>query len=194
MFGYIICVSFCFIMKLMNRKELKNITLIFLTLFAGLRFNVGADYLSYGYIFNTIKSNQTVKMEPLYWLINKISLNYLVLCILVAFLSLYFLFKFINYLDKENFYFILFGYVSIYYLQWNMSTIRQGLAISIFLYSTIFLFEKKYKKYLFFILIGGLFHKTLFLAFLIYPIFKLKIKDRYLIIGFLALFIFKALL
>ena len=191
MLAYIICISFCFVMKLINKKELKNITLIFLTLFAGLRFNVGADYLSYGYIFNAIKSKQTVKMEPLYWLINKVSLNYLILCILVAFLSIYFLFKFINYLDKENFYFILFGYVSIYYLQWNMSTLRQGVAITIFLYSTIFLFEKKYKKYLFFILIGGLFHKTLFLAFLIYPIFKFKIKDRYLIIVFFALFIFR---
>ena len=72
-----------------------------------------------------------------------------------------------------------------------MSTVRQGLAISIFLYSTIFLFEKKYKKYLFFILVGGLFHKTLFLAFLIYPIFKLKIKDRFLIISFFCLFIFR---
>ena len=191
MFGYIICVSFCFIMKLMNRKELKNITLIFLTLFAGLRFNVGADYLSYGYIFNTIKSNQNIRIEPLYWLINKILPNYILVCSFVAFLSLYFIFKFINYLDEKNFYFILFGYVSIYYLQWNMSTVRQGLAISIFLYSTIFLFEKKYKKYLFFILVGGLFHKTLFLAFLIYPIFKLKIKDRFLIISFFCLFIFR---
>ncbi|PGH20186.1 hypothetical protein RN96_11465 [Fusobacterium polymorphum] len=191
MFGYIICVSFCFIMKLMNRKELKNITLIFLTLFTGLRFNVGADYLSYGYIFNTIKSNQNIRIEPLYWLINKILPNYILVCSFVAFLSLYFIFKFINYLDEKNFYFILFGYVSIYYLQWNMSTVRQGLAISIFLYSTIFLFEKKYKKYLFFILVGGLFHKTLFLAFLIYPIFKLKIKDRFLIISFFCLFIFR---
>ena len=91
MLAYIICISFCFVMKLINKKELKNITLIFLTLFAGLRFNVGADYLSYGYIFNAIKSKQTVKMEPLYWLINKVSLNYLILCILVAFLSIYFL-------------------------------------------------------------------------------------------------------
>lgn len=191
MLGYIICISFCFIMKIINKKKLKNITLIFLTLFAGLRFNVGADYLSYEYIFKTIKSNQSIKIEPLYWLINKILPNYILVCSFVAFLSLYFIFKFINYLDEKNFYFILFGYVSIYYLQWNMSTVRQGLAISIFLYSTIYLFEKKYKKYLFLILIGGLFHKSLFLALLIYPIFKLKIKDKYLIISFFCLFIFR---
>ena len=191
MSGYIICISFCFIMKLINKKELKNVALIFLTLFAGLRFNVGADYLSYEYLFNMIKSNQQTRMEPLYWFLNKISPNYVVLCIIITFLSLYLIFKFINYLDKKNFYFILFGYVSIYYLQWNMSTVRQGLAISVFLYSTIFLFEKRYEKYLFFVLLGGLFHKSLFLAIFLYPIFKYKIKDKYLIIIFFILFIFK---
>lgn len=72
MSGYIICISFCFIMKLINKKELKNVTLIFLTLFAGLRFNVGADYLSYEYLFNMIKSNQQTRMELLYWFLNKI--------------------------------------------------------------------------------------------------------------------------
>lgn len=117
MSGYIICISFCFIMKLINKKELKNVTLIFLTLFAGLRFNVGADYLSYEYLFNMIKSNQQTRMELLYWFLNKISPNYVVLCIITTFLSLYLIFKFINYLDKNNFYFILFGYFSIYYLQ-----------------------------------------------------------------------------
>ncbi|WP_338981970.1 EpsG family protein [Fusobacterium nucleatum] len=178
-------------MKLINKKELKNVTLIFLTLFAGLRFNVGADYLSYEYLFNMIKSNQQTRMELLYWFLNKISPNYVVLCIITTFLSLYLIFKFINYLDKNNFYFILFGYFSIYYLQWNLSTIRQGLAISVFLYSTIFLFEKKYEKYLFFVLLGGLFHKSLFLAIFLYPIFKYKIKDKYLIMIFLILFVFK---
>ncbi|RRD27112.1 EpsG family protein [Fusobacterium canifelinum] len=191
MLVYTISIYICFFLKILNKKKLKNITLVFLTLLAGLRYNVGADYLSYRLIFNRIKLGEKIRTEPLYWLLNKISFNYTFLLTLVAFLSLYLVFKFINYLDKQNFYFILFGYFSIYYLQWNLSTIRQGIAISFFLYSSIFLFEKKYKKYLFIILIGCFFHKSLVLAFLLYPILKWDIKEKYLLFMFIFFKLFE---
>lgn len=68
--------------------------------------------------------------------------------------------------------------------------IRFSIALAIVVYAYRFLLERRFWIYLFYILIAVTFHKTAFLMLLIYPITKLRISNKGLVIIFASLIIF----
>lgn len=93
----------------------------------------------------------------------------------IAGISLYNLYKFINFFSVSFFYSL-----SFYYCRWlflkEFTQIRSGLACSFLYLALIELYKKNEKKYYFWILIGGMFHKAIFFC-LVFPIF-LKVMNR----------------
>ena len=77
---------------------------------------------------------------------------------------------------------VVFGYMLFFYW-YGFSLMRQSLAMSICMYSLVYLYDKKYICFLILILIGYLFHNSsVFMLFLPFVIFTAKIKHRLLIV------------
>lgn len=173
---------------------------IFLVIIAGLRYDFGADYQSYVEIYKAISIGYVTlyrRLEEGYILINKLfifyNLHFNVMIAVISAFNLYLIYNSILLLNKgsKNFYLSIFTYLSIYSLFfYHLSMIRQSIAISIFLYSTRFILERKYIKYIFTILVACLFHKSSFILFMFYFFKKLKIKYKFCWIFYFLLIIF----
>lgn len=79
---------------------------------------------------------------------------------------------------------VVLGYMLFFYW-YGFSLMRQSLAMSICMYSLVFLYEKQYIKYLLFVFIGYSFHNSsIFILFLPFVILVSKMKHRLLIVTF----------
>lgn len=79
---------------------------------------------------------------------------------------------------------VVLGYMLFFYW-YGFSLMRQSLAMSICMYSLVFLYEKQYIKYLLFVIIGYSFHNSsIFILFLPFVILVSKMKHRLLIVTF----------
>ncbi|EHV2824638.1 EpsG family protein, partial [Vibrio parahaemolyticus] len=124
-----------------------------LVIFSGLRFNVGWDFDNYKMIFEergNLQSIYEMKMEPGYLLLNtlskEISDNYTLLFFIVALLSISLKLIFIR---KYSPYFALslLYYFALYFLAKEMGQIRQALAVSLLLISTIYIIKEQWTKF-----------------------------------------------
>ncbi|AVQ17671.1 EpsG family protein [Fusobacterium mortiferum] len=171
-------------------KFLKIFTIILLVILIGFRGNIARDDQMYidllkqfQYSFDFIKDS---RFEILYLFLNGMikvfTDNYSVLFSIVAGISLYNLYKFIDFFSVSFFYSL-----SFYYCRWiflkEFTQIRSALACSFLYLALIELYKKNENKYYFWILIGGMFHKAIFFCFT-FPIFlklinrSLKIKEK----------------
>ena len=74
---YIFIGIFIFLTGILKRKKITILLLILLlSIISSVRYNVGGDYISYKWIFNTIQSGEVVDIEKGYYIVNKIILNY----------------------------------------------------------------------------------------------------------------------
>lgn len=168
---YIFIGIFIFLTGILKRKKITILLLILLlSIISSVRYNVGGDYISYKWIFNTIQSGEVVDIEKGYYILNKIIPNYSLLLFIVTFFSLFLIFFALREIFQGFEIFLFSMYVYFYYLQWNLGTIRQGISIAIFILSITFLQRKKYIKYCFIILSACLFHKT---SIILLPLFLL---------------------
>lgn len=168
---------------------------IFISLFlvSALRVNVGNDYMRYVEFMHRANIGAYVATEWgfnfLTWLIYTVSgfENYLAVFAVFAFFTILFFLAAIRH-DSEDFTmsFILFMLLG-YYFQ-SISTVRQYLALAMALYSLrfillpeplsavsgsrirSFLTSKDWPRFLLFVLVGGLFHKSMFLVLILYPL------------------------
>lgn len=154
-----------------------------MSLIAGLRYEVGADYGSYDNIFGQIASGNASKVgaEVGYKMLNVLVAwlggNYNTLNIVVAFLTFGFLAWAVSRSSKDIFYSI-YLYIALFFFYFAMNQTRQQLAIAIGIFALTFLEKDDIKWFVFWIVIAALFHTSI-LVFLVLIVLKnIKIGKR----------------
>lgn len=167
--------------KRVDKNSLKNRfiwTLLIIAptvILAGIRFDVGIDYLSYESDFYQNKFEIGFKYyikEPLNFLLNvivyQICPNAVAMFFVYAFITMFVFFKAIDYYrDRMSLTLALFIFYMTYYLV-SYNVIRQMIAVVIILYATRYIFEKKFWEYLLCVVVAGMMHKSAYLMIVLY--------------------------
>ena len=163
---------------LYEKSESRNAQIVFYSVaflipffFLAIRYNIGQDYPSYIDYFNRIANGSIVLKEPGYVLINyiiaELELDVQWLFIIFGFLTMLFTYKA---LPKDGFALSLFLMITIFYL-YSYSALRQSLVMAIMFYASKYISEKRFWMYLFWAVVGMMFHiMTALLLLIIYPI------------------------
>ena len=199
MFFWIVLFVLFFILFLINlklsentRKILFYIFLLLITCLGIFRNNIGADYFAYQKIYFLMDwdSTKIFSIEPTFSilciLLKKYSFSSQALFAIYAILINLFIMLGIKYYFPKN-YLALNSFLlcwCLYFIGWynSLTVIRQYLAVAIFFWSTKFLFEDKFIKYLISILCATLVHYSSIILILLYPLRKFKIEVKYFII------------
>ncbi|RYX87941.1 EpsG family protein [bacterium] len=154
-----------------SSKLIEFFLFFFIALFAGLRNHVGTDYNAYEEIFKDISryGDTSYSVEPGFHFLNSIVtyLNggFIWLNIISAFISSFFMFKAINFFvenqEEKWLSYIVFISIGVFFVYF-FSGIRQGISISIFLFSIKYIINRRLLYYIGFIFIGSLFHSSIF--------------------------------
>ncbi len=163
------------------------------------RYGIGVDYHTYVSNYNYFSNQFSFKsifcsyQEPfsviLYFLAKIIfsnSIGFFLLSILITIVFTFLGIK--NYKERISMPLALFIYYMFYY-QISYNAVRQCIAVAIVFFAYKYVIERKPIKYIIFITIAGLFHKTAFLCLLFYFLGskeenkRSKIIDRVLFIG-----------
>lgn len=153
------------------------------TLISALRFGIGYDYYSYRDIYESVKVQSVSHIMKTHW---KECLFYL-FCKFCSVLSLsYPIFLgtaslwihsvamwFIHRFSKIP-WFSVYLYITLQFFAHNMNLLRQSIAVSFFMLAYPYLFKRQPGHYLLFMIIGGLFHNSLFLIIPLYFLLPLR--------------------
>ncbi|MGB5116735.1 MAG: EpsG family protein [Providencia rettgeri] len=146
-------------------------------IFIGGRFNVGADFTEYDYIYNNVeKINFDFAFEFFFQLFRGIGFSYGLASFSFFLITLILLSISINsykYKTITLFFFILYFIIPI------TSTIRQGLSLPFYLLAINHLFS--FKKYMFFSITGALFHISNLIMVPFYFLKNLKLNKKKII-------------
>ena len=192
---YIIVIMSIFLTLFISRKikdNYKNISskiiivfaFIYMFLFAGLRFNVGTDYLSYVELFDDIISSPLVfnfRLEPVFIIISKVisvfTNNPLWLFVITSFIITIFIFKAsiksTTYYELSIFLFIAFGFYTS-----SFNIVRQWMAASILLYAYVYLNRNNNKKFFIYSLLAFCCHYSSIIIFPAYLFIKKTRSDK----------------
>lgn len=173
-------------------KYIQVIPFIILFLFAALRKGYGNDYASYAEKFAYIHAGGTSPFEHeyLFTFLNASLPNFFSLIALTSLLFVAGIYIFLRCnLEKEQIWMgVLIFVINPYLYLINLSSLRQCLAMLLFLLAARFAYQRKVILYVLCILIGALFHKS---AILLLPIYFFatpkKISWRWLVVISLAL-------
>ncbi len=170
----------------MTRQQMVNIAaglLIFTALFmvSALRLNVGNDYSNYVEFMHLVYSRAYVPTEIGFNALSYVVYylcgfeNYILVFALFAFATIYFFMK-AMYQQSEwfNFSFLMFMLLGLYFQ--SLSTVRYYLALGMALYSIKFVIKRDWPRFVLVIIIGALFHKSLLVVLLLYPLASIKWK------------------
>lgn len=157
---------------------------------AAFRYGVGTDFFSYQTIFESIyNTNQNFYNVDIgfYWLnllVAQFTENSQAMFALCAALYVFFSYKFMQ-LQPANFYwsvllFVLGGYYFIF-----MNTMKQYMAIAIVSYALKYVKEEKILQFIFFVMLGSLFHLSVAIIVIVYPFRKTFVKLRTQILAIL---------
>lgn len=156
----------------------EKIGLLFLSIFSGLRTNVGTDFQAYIQIYyEGIKEKGIFGIgfdEYGFLFLTKISVilgSYRWMFLLSSILILFFMFYGIKKINKKN-YILIFSFFLFLYYPMSFNTVRQGIAQSILIYGLYYLFEKKLIKFLLTMLLAMSFHKFSMVILPIYFIYN----------------------
>jgi len=143
--------------------------LIIFVLIAGLRNNVGADWVSYLNFYQDLE--EAARLEVGYELINNffsnLSAPYTIFLLFANFMALSFMFYFI----KNNTKLMLLAALLLFcdlYLYYNLSGIRQAIAISITCYSITYVISRQFYKFILAVLLASSFHASALVFILVY--------------------------
>lgn len=178
-------------------KSMYFISFLIVVVFAAIRKNVSADYSNYiGNFINIGINGQSARIEPGYWLLNRIIGIFTHNLNLIIIITSVITFSFIFYTIKE---YSVAPAVSVFFLfvlrdyEMLICLIRQGIALAIVAYSFKFLIEGKLFKYFILILIATSFHYSALIFFLLYRVINKKLGNSDVSIYiFLGIFIFLA--
>jgi hypothetical protein len=160
--------------------------LISFILLAGLRYHIGIDSLRYEQWFNNdlptinhFSFNSYYGYEPLFVLLSSLIKTlfggWIFAQIIFAFIINVIIFRYIKKYTRYIFTAVLIYFIS-WFFDYNCETIRQSLAVAVFLMSIRFLEHKKYVKYYIFAIIAFLFHYSSIVVFIIPLILKFRIN------------------
>lgn len=165
--------------------------ILFFTIIAAIRWNVGPDSMSYAIKFSHGIPYANDGREILWtFIVNSIKnsgLHWSYGLGLIAFLQLYFILKSIQHCKYIAIMlpFVLFG--GRYWLD-MMGAIRQMLVTCLFIWASRYIYEKKIWKYAIFILISSLIHKSSLLLIIFYFIpQKLQIENKRILLSIILI-------
>lgn len=153
-----------------NEQKYLLIAISLFVLLIGCRYNVGQDYMLYMQTFLDSKNdvnefwvrNYAGTFELAFSIFirfcNSLGLPYYFLFIFIAFIQIYFLFKY----SKQSgavFPFIIFFYITCYF-QDSMNVMRQFCAFMVILNSIVFIKEKCFYKFLLCMMVAFCFHRS----------------------------------
>lgn len=168
-----------------QNKTIKIIPFVAMALIGGFRYNVGRDYDNYVNAFSYIVSGISFKAEILYrylvFFVYKIGGTQQLVFLVVEIITCFLYFKFI-YDNAIDFYLSSLIYLCIgpYYFS-SYNTIREALAVAIFLNALKYLKEKKNTyKFILCLCIGFFVHKSILIGF-VFVIIKNKFKKNYIL-------------
>lgn len=142
-----------------NKRVLIVSSVVFISLFYGLRIGIGNDYAQYENIYNQINISDYTAIEPTFILLSKLFYNvndgFNVVVAIYTFLT--FLFCYIG-LKKYNIYnyipVLLFSTGFVFFVD---NQIRQGLATAFFIYYSRYITSKEFGKYVLCVAISTVF-------------------------------------
>ncbi|WP_272580776.1 EpsG family protein [Providencia sp. PROV266] len=156
------------------------ISFIFVLVFSSLRGNVGQDIPNYKDIYDNIFMNKDILEIGFYYFtyaIKFLDLDFNWFLFFSALLSLsFYYYGLIKFLNTG---FVILAFMLIFcdtYMYFNMSGIRQGIALSMILLSAYYAYKKSTLKFIILIFSAVLFHKSAIVGLLIYPIINVNVK------------------
>ena len=177
------------------------ITLVIFILFAGLRYRLGADSISYENEFNAyypklqdlkIQDFLTVRYQPLWVLLNSFCKTFGTWILLQLMCSLIINTTFFYFISKSTSY--IFTGVLFYYLfefcYFNMDILRESIAIGFFLIAITKYSNHKYLQFLIFCFFSIMWHLYAIFLIVFYLFFLLKINLKLKITFVLILIVF----
>lgn len=149
-----------------------------------LRYGVGADYFSYMYIYEKMNINDISKSLALFpnteitykWLnliAKSIGINYywfMTIGSLFIFTVIYYVIQKKSEIPELS----LLLYYSMFFLVWNLSAFRQGIALAIFTFFILFKDELSIFMKIFLMIIAAIFHLSVLVPAVVYLISKLN--------------------
>jgi hypothetical protein len=167
------------------------IALLIPTMLAGVRdISVGTDIILYGYpIFQDARISPSADAMPSIWdgwisksffMLNfyasQISDDYNVFLFLLMLIEISFVFfALYSWRDKIPLWISMFSFY-IFFFNEFLCFLRQGLGMSIAFFGINYMFKRKFLKFLFWILIGMLFHNSVLLILAFYPLYWYSVK------------------
>lgn len=163
------------------------VTILFFILvyFSAFRDGLGQDYASYMLIFES-HSNRDVVSNILSVIVSNTILSSVFAFLVYSIVTQYFFLK--TMLRYKEFFIIFMAYVSGLYSM-GFNEVRQTAAVAIFVYSIEYIETKRIYKFLFFIFLASLFHKSALILFPIYFIGYVRKKYIFCLMFFVILFI-----
>lgn len=162
-------------------------TFITMTLFIGLRdASVGTDTGSYTQIYDSVLSLDSGdklqwNKEPGFYLISRIGRyigsNYAILLCLIAGITYTSVLCVLRKLSQSML-ISLFIYITLCYSTFCANAARQGIAVGIYMLSFPYLLKKDFKRYVLWVLVAAMFHKTAIITIPMYFLFRMKFSIR----------------
>lgn len=171
---------------------------IIIFLFAGLRFEVGTDYLGYKEIFDRVYFGESVNVEYGYILISKFyqsfSNNYILFIVLLFLLA--FSLKLIAFIKITPFVsYSLLIYFTTILISSDINQLRMGLSFSVIFFSIYYIIIEKKWFFYFSVFLAGSIHYSAFIFLPAFIISNLRLNFRaytlLLFISLLNFFLFK---
>lgn len=161
------------------------ITILIPSIFSGIRYGIGTDYVIYQKVFKQVlnASKITKKSEMGYIILNKIvaffTPNFQVLLFIIALMTIGFVFCTIyRKKDKINVPFAVFGYMMLFY-QMSFNISRQLLAAAILMFATKYLEKNDKKKYFIFNVLAISIHSVAIIGLPLTFLFDFLTEEKY---------------
>lgn len=179
-----IVVFIAYISSISKKKNSSNwlkLSFVFIYLFLSLRYDYGNDYPTYLRMFNEINYIDYDDKTEIGWQYLCILFHpfgFFVMIAVLAAINCYIYYNFIKeYVPSYYYWLAVFVYVfNPYMMLVHSSAMRQSLAITIFIYSIKYLYEKKYILYVLIILTATLFHRSSTVLLFLPLVFMWKFK------------------
>ena len=173
------------------------LALCIIGLFPAFRFNVGQDYDAYEIIFNDVRNGLTPSLyaEEGYLWLNRMVIalggTYFHVIFIMAMASVLLAGRAIQYFCKPDYHYLAFATLltSTFYLIYVFSGIRQGFCMAMFLYSLKWIAERKFFRFVIWIVLGSFFHTTILCMLPMYFLSYFRMPFWIILVGVLGGFI-----
>jgi len=188
-----------YLSRIIKHKKISSaligLALLFASSVAGLRYGVGTDFFAYEqwfrhYLAYPIRFDNyqdlgfSVMIKGLQLFTDSPQILFFVSALITNILVMMFIKKNTDLYDLGFFLFI-----TLYFYYSSLNIMRQWIAISIFLFSLKYAFDKKFIKYILLVLIASTFHASALLMLPIYFTFRFKAKFTNIFVLFIISFL-----